>query len=386
MLACIRQSNTRSGTIMILTRLLFVLLWVSSVLAFSACTPQPTDCAEEDVFCVGLVTAYEGVEDHGLNQAAWEALQNVVSQAKITRLDHIDSVDARDWQKNILFFADNGYDVIVTVGDSLAETTVAVAAEYPSIFFIGIDQEVEAGFNNVATITFADDQAGFIAGTLAAMVSSAGKVGAICETSGIDIVWQYCEGFRAGAKYEDEEVEVTVLYRENGERDKTFNDPEWGGKNMLSVVNKGVDTMTAFGGNTAKGAFLAAAEKGISIIGSEGDLYYQLPDVQEVLVTSILNDPGPALSSLVIGALQGEVTPGPQEGEISLAPFRRDLLTAAEIQSNLEDVLQKIESGEIEMNIPERKYQSCFLMKPSYILYRLAQCINELYTRKVLPF
>jgi basic membrane protein A len=321
----------------------------------SACEPQPADCSRDEVFCVGLVTAYDGVDDHGLNQVAWEALQKVATDVKIARLDNIESVDARDWKKNILFFADHGYDVIVTVGTNLAVTTVAVAPRYPDISFIGIDQQLDEVYSNIATITFAEDQAGFLAGIVAAMVSPSGKVGAICETSGIDVVWQYCEGFRAGVIYEKEDSEVTVVYRENGDPNKTFNDPEWGKQNMLSLIDKGVDVMTGFGGNTAQGAFLAAADNGVFVVGSEEDLYYRLPDIQEVLITSIINDPGVELSSLVKMVSQGDEISGPHTGKISYAPFRTTHFDTTTIQSSMEEALQKIESGEIEIKLPEKK-------------------------------
>lgn len=331
---------------------LILLLFISTL---SACEPQPADCSRNEVFCVGLVTAYDGIDDHGLNQTAWEALQKVATEVKITHLDNIESVDARDWEKNILFFADYRYDVIVTVGTNLAATTVAVADKYPAISFIGVDQQLDEVYPNIATITFAEDQAGFLAGIVAAMVSPSGKVGAICETSGIDVVWQYCEGFRAGAIYEKEDAEVTVVYREHGNSDKTFNDPEWGKQNMLSLIDKGVDVMTGFGGNTAQGAFLAAADNGVFVIGSEEDLYYRLPDIQEVLVTSIINDPGAELSSLVKMVSQGGTISGPHAGEISYAPFRTSQFDTTTIQSSVEEVFQKIENGEIEISLPEKK-------------------------------
>jgi basic membrane protein A len=336
-------------------RLLVGLVLLLFIPALSACEPQPADCSRDNVFCVGLVTAYDGVDDHGLNQATWETLQQVTTELKITRLDNIESVDARDWEKNTLFFTDHGYDVIVTVGTNLAETTTAVADKYPDISFIGVDQQLDEVYPNIATITFAEDQAGFLAGIVAAMVSPSGKVGAICETSGIDVVWQYCEGFRAGAIYEKEDIEVTVVYRENGDFNKAFNDPDWGKQNMLSLIDKGVDVMTGFGGNTAQGAFLAAADNGVFVVGSEEDLYYRLPDIQEVLVTSIINDPGVELSSLVKMASQGNEISGPYVGEISYAPFRASQFDATAIQSSMEEALQKIEIGEIEINLPEKK-------------------------------
>ena len=332
------------------------LLLIISVLVITACTPQPIDCSRENVFCVGLVTTYDGVEDHGMNQATWETLQNLETKAHIARLDNIESVDTRDWQKNIIFFADNHYDVVVTVGTNIAEAMVAVAAGYPTTSFIGVDQDVNENYENVATISFPEDEAGFLAGILAAMISTSGKVGAICETSGIEVVWQYCEGFRAGALYEKDDIDITVVYRDRGDRDKTFNDPEWGKQEMLRLAEEGVDIMTGFGGGTAQGAFLAAAENNVLVIGSEEDLYYQLPDVQEVLVTSIINDPDVELSSLALKASQGESLYGSHAGQISYAPFRLSRFeTAMEMKVYLDDALQGIRNGDIEINLPEQK-------------------------------
>jgi basic membrane protein A len=312
------------------------------------------DCARENVFCVGLVTAFGDVEDHGLNQAAWEALQNIETEARIARLDKIESIDTRDWEKNILFFAEKNYDVIVTVGGNLGETTVAVAREYSNTLFIGIDQRLDEEYANVATIYFAEEQAGFLAGMLAATVTEAGKVGAVCETSGIDSVQRYCEGFRAGVKYEDESVRILVMYRENRSRDDTFNDPEWGEGRALSLIDSGVDVITGFGGNTAQGAFSKAAEKGILVIGAEEDLYFRLPDVQQVLITSMINDPGDELANLVLMTSQGEKPVGSYVGRVEYAPFRGpDQEVENDMFLKAGEVLRKIENGEIEINLPE---------------------------------
>ena len=112
--------------------------------------------------------------------------------------------------------------------------------------------------------------------------------------------------------------------------------------------------MTGFGGNTAQGAFLTAGEKGILVIGSEEDLYYLLPDLQPLLVTSIIKDPGMELSSLVVLASQGEPISGPYTGQINYTPFRLSRFeTDMEIKSNIEDALEGIRNGVIEINIPE---------------------------------
>jgi len=333
-------------------RSLAVLVWVISIIAVSACAPQPTSCAHEDVFCVGLVTAYDGIDDHGLNQASWETLQNIETQAGIARLDMIESVDIRDWEKNIAFFTENNYDVVVTVGRNLSKTTIAVAAKYANTLFIGLDQQLEEEYANIASIYFAEEQAGFLAGRLAALVTEVNQVGAVCESSGIDSVWRYCEGFRLGAKYENNNIRVVVAYRDSGSQDDTFNDPEWGEEHAISLIDGGVDVLTGFGGNTAQGALLTATESGIPIIGAEKDLYYHLPEVQPVLITSVINDPSVTLSYLVLMASQGEFLPGPYAGQITYSPFRGP---NQELAHEIEAVLQDIRNNEIEIVLPERK-------------------------------
>jgi len=301
---------------------------------------------------VGLVTAFNGIDDRGLNQAAWETLQNVQTQAGIARLDRIESIDPRDWLKNVSFFAENNYDVVVTVGRNLSEITIAVASEYSATQFIGIDQQLDEEYANIATIYFPTEQAGFLAGRLAALATDANEVGAVCESSGIETVWRYCEGFRAGAKYENDEIRILVTYRDSGGIDSTFNDPEWGEERASIQIEGGVDLLTGFGGNTAQGAFLRAAEKGIPIIGGEEDLYVHLPEVQPVLITSIINDPSGALSYLVVQASQGEILVGSYVGQITYSPFRGP---NKQLENEAENILQGIRNGEFEIDLPERE-------------------------------
>jgi basic membrane protein A len=330
----------------------FAILLFVSIFVISACAPQPANCAREDVFCVGMVTSFDGVDDHGLNQATWETLQNIQTQVGIARLDMIESIDTRDWLKNVSFFAENNYDVVVTVGRNLSDITVAVASEYPATQFIGIDQQLENEYANLATIYFPTEQAGFLAGMLAAQATEANKVGAVCESSGIESVWRFCEAFRAGAKYENDDMRVVVMYRDSGSSDSLFNDPEWGEERAAIQIEGGADVLTGFGGNTAQGAFLLAAKEGIPIIGAEDDLYFHLPDVQPVLITRIINDPGETLSYLVAQASTGEILAGPYAGQITYTPFRGP---NEQLEIVAKDVLQEIKNGIFEIDLPKKK-------------------------------
>jgi basic membrane protein A len=336
-----------------LSAILVLTLFISIL---PACAIQPSDCNQESAFCVGLVTAYDGVDDHGLNQATWEALQDIESQTRIARLDKIESIDTRDWEKNILFFADKGYDVIITVGRDLGAATTEAALEYPSIFFIGIDQEFDEVYANLATIYFIEEQAGFIAGALASMVTETDMVGAICETSGIDEVWRFCEGFREGVAYNNEDVRAYVEYRDSGSRDSLFNDPEWGAEKALSLIDNGVDVVTGYGGKTTEGGLLAASDAEVLVIGTEEDLYFRLIDLQPVLITSIVNDPTVELTHLVLMASREEISSGPFAGQIKLAPFRTPQFeTATLLQTEIEKMIREVENGEIQVDLPEKE-------------------------------
>jgi len=240
------------------------------LLGVSACS-QPPDCHREEVFCAGLVTDTNGLNDLGLNQNTWAGLEQSGADGVIDQAAYIESVDARDYEKNIAYFVDEGYDVIVTSGPGLRSATLRSADLYPDPVFIGMNQSEADPPPNFILVTFPEDQMGFLAGVLAARLSGTKTVGAVCETSGIDAMWRYCEGFRAGVTYSEEPVKAIIVYRDDGSRDKLFNDPEWGAEITQSLVQQEADVVFAVGGETAIGALRTAGELNIRAIGVERD-------------------------------------------------------------------------------------------------------------------
>ena len=182
-------------------KLSFVMaLLIVASMVLSACgggTPTAADCSKEEVFCVGLVTDVGKVNDKSFNQSAWEGALKSQTDGVADLVQFIETSDAKDYAKNIAQFGDAGYDVIVTVGFALGEATVAAAATYPDIKFIGVDQfqawEYDTDTaNDVANVTglgFPEDQAGFLVGALAAMMSESHKIGAVCGTDVVPPVW-----------------------------------------------------------------------------------------------------------------------------------------------------------------------------------------------------
>ncbi|MCE9645680.1 MAG: BMP family ABC transporter substrate-binding protein [Chloroflexi bacterium] len=248
---------------------------------------QSSDCFNQKVFCAALVTDTQGLDDHGINRDSWAGLEAAKDKGAIDRADFIESIDTRDYEKNIAYFAEKGYDAILTTGAGLQDETLQAAELYPDTVFIGMNQAREESRPNLIPVTFAEDQIGFVAGASAARISQTRIVGAVCETSGIDSMWRYCEGFRAGAKFVDENIIAQVIYRENGDRDKLFLDEAWGYETARQLIERGADVIFAAGGVTGQGALRAASEAGVDVIGAERDQRAALGESGSSVLTSI---------------------------------------------------------------------------------------------------
>jgi basic membrane protein A and related proteins len=299
---------------------IFTLAFIFSFL-LNACSFLEQDCSHSGVFCVGLISDTGGVEDHGLTQSAWDDIQRAQDDRLIQYSAYIESVDARDYGKNIELLAREHFDVIVSAGIGLRDETLRAADLYPDTVFIGLDQPPDDARANFISITFPEDHAGFLAGALAAQMTRTGIVAAACESSGLASNWRTCEGFRAGAKYQSADVKVLIEYRDQGSQEDLFRDTEWGYATALALIREGADVVFGVGGGTGQGALLGAADENVYAIGSEQDQFHVTREAQNVLLTSLVKNASPTLYDL-ISALQKDATAGSQySGSIAIAPF-----------------------------------------------------------------
>ena len=205
---------------------------------------------------------------------------------------------------------------------------------------------------NFISVTFPEDHMGFLAGALAANLTKTKIIGAVCETSGMDAMWRYCEGFREGAKSVDTTVKATVVYHDNGNREKLFIDEEWGSENAKKLVQDGADVIFAVGGETGVGALRAANEAGIRTIGAERDQGAALGDQGSEIVTSILGS-----SSLTIRMLMRSVRGGnlidALIGPIEYVPC--DEVVTKSIVLKMDEIKGSLTSGGIETHVPRQK-------------------------------
>jgi basic membrane protein A len=317
---------------------------VSFVLFISACA-QPPDCLEADVFCAALVTDTLGIEDHGVNHEAWLGLEESSAGGLADHIAYIESVDARDYAKNIAYFADRGYDAIVTSAIGLMDETRRSADRYPDSVFVGVNQPHSESRPNLIPITFPEDQMGFLAGALAARLTKTGVVAGVCETSGIDSMRRYCEGFRAGAQYADETIKVHIAYRDEGDREKLFIDEAWGYDTAKRLILRGADVVFAAGGVTGQGALRAATESRVYAIGAERDQAAALGESGKSVVTSVFGSAGLEVREAMRAIRSGQFS-GARIGQIKFTPPGGNLPKDLEIE--LTSLLEMWRTGELD--------------------------------------
>jgi basic membrane protein A len=334
--------KSRSGLACVLSLLL---------LGVSACS-QPPDCHRQEVFCAGLVTDTNGLNDLGLNQNTWAGLEQSRADGVIDQAAYIESVDARDYEKNIAYFVDEGYDVIVTSGPGLRTAALHSADLYPDPVFIGMNQSEADPPPNFVPVTFPEDQMGFLAGVLAARLSGTDTVGAVCETSGIGSMWRYCEGFRAGVAYSEEPVKAIIVYRDDGSRDKLFNDPEWGAETALSLIQQGADVIFAAGGNTAGGALRAAGGGNVRAIGVERDQRAVLGDEGLGVIASFWGSAGSTVQELMRTIKAGNP---PEAGGNPVEFILLEEVIPRGLTAELNGLLSDLADGTVKTNVTFEK-------------------------------
>jgi len=329
-----------------------LLILAFALLVLAACSPSPR-CSREHVFCVGLVTDRAGIEDHGLNQEAWFTLGDLLADRTIQHVAFIESVDPRDYEKNIAYFTSRGYDLVITVGAAQRQETLAAADLNRDVVFLGLDQTQEQPRPNLRAITFPEDQLGFVAGSLAALMTETRVVGAVCETSSIDSVWRQCEGFRKGVAHVDDAISVFISYRDDLSDEKLFADTDWGYDAAARLIRRGADVILGVGGGTGQGALLAAADEGVYAIGAERDQWYALAQARPVLITSVYAGNGASLRVWVQALAGAGNIPDDTVGSIMIAPFHDlDTRISNDIRRALADILQGLQGGGIQTGVP----------------------------------
>jgi basic membrane protein A len=255
---------------------------------------------------IGVVTDIGTLNDKNFNEYSFKGAEQGATDIGAAEPKSVVPKDQSEYAKDIQDFVTEKFDIIVTVGFNLTSSTTKAAKANPNTWFIGVDQApcVDEQGNDDATfackgdaakllpkyvsITFKEDQAGYLAGIVAASVTKSGTIGAIGGTTLCAPCVRYIQGYELGAKSVKSDIVVKTAYVTRDFSAAAFQDQP-GGKvfaNNFLTTNSAVDVLFQVAGLTGNGVLDAACDKGILGIGVDVDQFLSYPAVGKCLITS----------------------------------------------------------------------------------------------------
>jgi basic membrane protein A len=303
-----------------------------------------------------MVSDVGGIDDASFNQNTWEGLQKAQEELGV-EAQFIESAAQADYEKNITEFAEQDYDLIITVGFLLGDATANMAAVYPDTKMAIVDVGYDPPIPNVAGIVFNVDEAAFPAGYMAAGWAALQDPGdpQVGWVGGMQIppVEQFIVAYEAGVDYYNQQKGTDVQVK--GVYVGDFEAPDQGKIQGQSLIDEGVDVIFGVGGKTGNGGLAAAKENGKWGIGVDVDQYFTLPNEKDILITSVMK----RLDNAVFGVIElmtndefpgGELYVGTLTNNgVGLAPFHDfEGQVPAELAQEVEDIIEGIKAGEVD--------------------------------------
>jgi basic membrane protein A len=275
---------------------------------------EPT--AEEMMtYKVCQVTDVGGIDDKSFNATAWKGVEDAMDAYGVDGT-YLESQQQTDYEVNINAFLEEGCDLIITVGFLLGDATEAAAQANPDQKFAIVDYAYDPGYDNVVGMVFAIDQAGFLAGYIAAGATQTGKVGTF---GGINIppVTQFMDGFWYGVQYYNEEngtsVEVLVWdpATQEGLFTGNFESADDGRAFGESLLDEGADVIMPVAGPVGLGTAAAVQERGNAwIVGVDNNWAISNPDFADIVLTSVLKNMDQGVLEITGQVIDGTYTGG----------------------------------------------------------------------------
>jgi len=349
---------------------------VSAPVSAPASAPSPSAAASSaasSALKIGVVTDVGRVDDKNFNQFSYQGAVDAATALGAPAPQYVVPAGASDYAKDIQGFVDQKYDVIVTVGFNLGTDTIKAAKANPNIWFIAVDVApcVDAQGNPDATfacagdastllpkligIQFQEDQAGYLAGIVAAAISKKGVVGQLGGINNNPAVVRYLQGYILGAQSYKANIKVDTAFFSTGDTTKAYADPVWGKTfSKQFIAQKGVDVLFQVAGSTGNGALDAACEAGIYGIGVDVDQYQSYPSADKCIVTSAEKHLSKAVSSTIQAIAAGTAKGGVSKFDatndgIGVSPFQNTSITIpADVQGKLDAALAAMKAGTLK--------------------------------------
>lgn len=332
-----------------------LLIGTSALLVLSACgagNTEDTDETKEDEYRITMVTDTGGVDDRSFNQSAWEGMKDWADEHDYTesQINYFQSDQESDYIPHLNTATGDEYDVIYGIGYLLEDPIREVAQQNPEQMYGIVDADVDE--DNVVSMGFADHEASFLAGVVAAETTETDRVGFIGGIEGV-IVDRFQTGFVDGVEYVDENIDVDVQYVDS------FTDAGAGQQTGSAMFSNDIDIIFHASGASGNGVFQEARnrmedgnDEDLWVIGVDSDQEAEGEwDGGNLTLTSTLKEVGQAVKLSTEEAMDDNFQGGEfiqydlQDGGVDIT--RGNI--SDDVWETVEEVKQGIIDGEIDV-------------------------------------
>lgn len=265
------------------------LVMVLLAISLTGCGGADGNQSSSESYEIVLITDKGNIDDKSFNQGSWEGVVEFATKEGISH-HYIKPEEASDagYLAAIDLAVQGGAKVIVTPGFLFEVPIFEAQSKYPDVKFILLDGAPHDPDNtdftikeNVASIMYAEEQSGYLAGYAAVMdgMTKLGFMGGIAVPAVQAFGYGYLQGAEDAAKelgLPDGSIEVIYHYTGNFEENDTNK------ATARTMYQEGVEVIFACGGSVGKSVMSAASEAGAKVIGVDVDQRYD----SETVITS----------------------------------------------------------------------------------------------------
>jgi basic membrane protein A len=260
----------RSGLLGALVLLALALaLYASSSSSKASTRVGSARSAAKSTFKLGVVTDIGGLNDHGFNHLAYEGMLESEKELGVQGTV-LPATSSSDYVPDLATLARDGDNLVVATGFDFETALGQVAKEFPKTHFALIDDyasNVPGKPKYVEGLLFTSQQAGYLVGYLAGLVSKAKGYSTISSVGGQDIpsVTAYIVGYQAGAKAADPGIKTLNQFSDD------FADQAKCLTIAQNQIQQGAKIVFQVAGGCGLGALQAAKQAGDYGIGVDAD-------------------------------------------------------------------------------------------------------------------
>ncbi len=272
-----RKKMLRNMTYLVLAVLILSISF-STILNREEETEKPVEvlAGDDGVFKVALLVP-NTITDGGWAESAYQGLMQIEKELG-AEIVYAEAATEEEIVSIAHQFGEENYDLIIGHGAQYSIYFKDISPKYKDSIFI-----TNGGVyinNNLTAIEVELEKVSYIAGSIAAKLTTSNKLGCI---GGVDMpsIAKTFNSFSLGAKSINPDIQISTVYI------GSFSDPRAGYEEALRMIGSGIDVLYGNANATGLGVIKAADENMVYVFGQDSDQSAYSPDY---LVASMFQD------------------------------------------------------------------------------------------------